>query len=359
MEKIAVNLPADKYQILIGSGLLTGLGGHLLELGLCDKAVVITNPVVRHHYGKIIEESLDAAGFKTIILEVPDGEEQKSLQQAGQLYECLSEIEAERKTPVLALGGGVIGDLAGFVAATYMRGVPLVQLPTSLLAQVDSSVGGKVAVNHGKLKNNIGVFYQPRLVTADISTLKTLPAAESENGLAEVIKYGIIRDPELFKLIELNIGKIKSADEKLLEDMVSRCVSIKVGVVEQDEKDLGLRNILNFGHTVGHALEAVSDFRIPHGQAVAIGMLAAGRISWTVGLLNEVDVSRIKSIIKKPGLPVTIPGLDVGRIMQAMEHDKKKVGGKLRFVLLRAIGEALISDEVSAEVVEKVLKDLL
>lgn len=359
MKNIEVKLPANKYEVLIGSHLLPNIGSKMKELGLQDKAVIISNPVVNQYYGDIVKNSLEAAGFKVAIMEVPDGEDQKSLQQAGKLFEFLSEIQAERKTPILALGGGVIGDLAGFVAATYMRGVPLVQLPTSLLSQVDSSVGGKVAVNHGRLKNNIGSFYQPEMVITDISTLRTLPMQELENGLAEVIKYGIIRDVELFALIEANVEKIKLVDEQMLEDVVSRCVSIKAAIVEQDERDLGLRNVLNFGHTIGHAVETVSDFAISHGRSVAIGMVAASVISQRMGLLAETDLERIQSVIKRVGLPVKIPGLDIRRMAEAMEHDKKKVGGKIRMVLARGIGETFIREEVDASMVEQAMKALM
>lgn len=359
MKTIEVNLPSNKYQIVIGPHVLPDIGSMLKELGLRDKAAVISNPVVNNYYGRIVINSLEVAGFSVAVMEVPDGEDQKSLQQAGKLYEHLSEFKAERKTPILALGGGVIGDLAGFVAATYMRGVPLVQLPTSLLSQVDSSVGGKVAVNHGRLKNNIGTFYQPQLVVADITTLRTVPVQEMENGLAEVIKYGIIRDKDLFALIEDNIDKIKSVNEPLLEDMVSRCVSIKANVVELDEKDLGLRNILNFGHTVGHAVETVSDFGISHGRAVAIGMVAAAGISMRMGFLTRTDLNRIQSIIEGAGLPVKIPGLDIRRMMEAMEHDKKKVNGKIRLILAKGIGEVFINEEVTSSMVDQVLRSLI
>ena len=236
----------------------------------------------------------------------------------------------------------MIGDLAGFVAATYMRGVPLFQIPTTLLAQVDSSIGGKVAVNHGQMKNNIGTFYQPRMVLSDTSTLKTLPKQEFINGMAEIIKYGIICDKDLFRLIENNLEQLKSLDAKLVENVISRCAGIKASVVEKDEKDLGLRNILNYGHTVGHAVETVSGFQLTHGQGVAIGMVAAGLISQRLGILADSDLQRIQSTLLRVGLPVKIPGLPVDKLIQAMKHDKKKVEGKIRFVLPKAIGEVFI-----------------
>jgi 3-dehydroquinate synthase len=253
-------------------------------------------------------------------------------------------------TPILAVGGGVVGDLAGFVAATYMRGVPLIHLPTTLLAQVDSSIGGKVAVNHGQLKNNIGTFYQPTAVITDTFTLRTLPEPEYINGMAEVIKYGIIRDRRLFNLVKYS--------PQLLEEIIERCAAIKAEIVENDERDLGLRNILNYGHTVGHALETVSNYDIKHGQGVAIGMIAAALISQRMGYLSEDDFTNIQTLIGEIGLPVIIQGLGIPEIMQVMQHDKKKKDGKIRFILPRAIGDVFISEDVSQEMVEQVLKDL-
>jgi 3-dehydroquinate synthase len=256
------------------------------------------------------------------------------------------------------LGGGVIGDLAGFVAATYMRGMPLVQLPTTLLAQVDSSVGGKTAVNHGQIKNNVGVFYQPKAVIADIDTLNTLPKIELENGLAEVIKYGLIRDKELLHIVRSKIERLKSLTPRLVEEAVARCVSIKAEITEKDEKDLGLRNILNLGHTVGHAVEAVSHYEIKHGQAVAIGMVAAAGIAQKMGILPIDDMEAIKEVIAGAGLPIKLAGLDIDKIGEAMEHDKKKTDGKLRFILPKSIGEVLISDDVRLETVKQVLEEM-
>ncbi|GAF81037.1 unnamed protein product, partial [marine sediment metagenome] len=319
--------------------------------------VIITDSTVKSLYGDTLRKSLVSDGFKVTILEVPEGEEQKSLETAGSLYHELSNVHAERTTPILALGGGVIGDLAGFVAATYMRGVPLIQVPTTLLAQVDSSIGGKVAVNHGQLKNKIGVFYQPRLVISDITTLRTLPKTEISDGLAEIIKYAVIVDKELFTYLERNIDQIKSLDEKLLEEVVSKSTKIKAEVIEKDERDFGLRNILNYGHTIGHAIESASDFKIGHGEAVAIGMLAAGRISNRLGMLDKNELIRLKGVIQRAGLPVKILSLEMEKIIQAIKHDKKILRGKVRFVLAKSIGNVFITDEVSTSLVEQVLID--
>ena len=355
MKKVRVRLGGRSYTIHIGPGLLEEAGLLLQDLGFSDRAVIVTNPNLRKLYGNTLKQSLVSRGFKVAILEVPEGEEQKSLETAGRLYQELTDCFAERTTPVLALGGGVIGDLTGFVAATYLRGVPLVQIPTTLLAQVDSSIGGKVAVNHGQLKNKIGAFYQPGLVIADINVLKTLSAVELSDGLAETIKYGVIRDAELFAYLERNIERVRSFDVRALESIVFRSAKIKADVVAKDEFDAGLRNILNFGHTVGHALESVSDFGISHGQAVAIGMGAAARISSWLGFLPDKEVTRIKELIARAGLPVELPILEITRLIHAMKHDKKVLQGRIRFVLPKAVGEVFISDEVTTSLVEQVL----
>jgi 3-dehydroquinate synthase len=358
MKTIEVKLSHSSYGIKIGPGLLSLVGEQLTGLGFRQKVVIVTNPAIKDLYGNMLEKSATESVLSPIFLEVPEGEQNKSLEWAGKLYTQLIDIQVERTTPILALGGGVIGDLAGFVAATYMRGVPLVHVPTTLLAQVDSSIGGKTAVNHGSSKNMIGAFYQPGLVLDDISTLRSLPEKEIENGLAETIKYGIIRDKGLFELIESNILQIKKLDEKLIEEIVFRCAAIKAEVVEKDEKDTGLRNILNYGHTVGHAVETVSKFKIKHGEAVAIGMVAAGMISNKMGLLPASELYRIKSVIIKAGLPAAFWNLDVTDILQAMTHDKKRVAGKMRMVLNINIGEVILNDDVSTQLVEQVLKEM-
>ena len=355
MKRVNVRLGDKGYDILIGCGLLDQAGKHLKDCGFNGKLVIISNPVVQKLYGEALRERLSADGFQVTILSVADGEEQKSLDVAGRLYAELSDCYAERTTPILALGGGVIGDLSGFVAATYMRGVPLVQIPTTLLAQVDSSIGGKVAVNHGKLKNEIGAFYQPRLVIADTATLKTLPAEEFANGMAEIIKSAVIKDSEFFAFIENNLGKIKALDDTALEEIVFRSASIKANVVIQDELDTGLRNILNFGHTTGHAIETVSDFGVEHGHAIAIGMMVAAGIAEKLGFFDNNGLVRLKSLLGSAGLPTKMPGLDSDKIIQAMKHDKKITGGKVRFVLPKAIGEVFLTDEVDLSLIEEVL----
>ena len=357
MRKVKVELGANSYEIYVGSGLLAQTGRWLKGNGFSGKLVIITDPTVKGLYGDALNQSLDKDGFSVITLLVPEGEEQKSLETAGRLYHELTDCYAERTTPILALGGGVIGDLTGFVAATYQRGVPLIQIPTTLLAQVDSSIGGKVAVDHGQLKNKIGAFYQPRLVIADINTLKTLPTNELANGLAEVIKSAAIQNKEFFAFLEKNLDRIKSLDEGALEEIVFQSVKIKAEIIEKDEKDLGLRSVLNYGHTIGHAIESVSDFKVEHGRAVAIGMLAAARISNKMGILDENELIRLKDVIEQAGLPIDMPSLEVEKIIQAMKHDKKVRQNKIRFVLLKSIGSVFITDEVSPSLVEEVLVD--
>jgi 3-dehydroquinate synthase len=358
MKTLRVTLPRQSYDIHIGRGLLSQTGEKLKELGFSRRAVIITNPAIGALYAAALRRGLESAGFEAVLLEVPEGEKYKTLSSAGFLYRALSRQGAERMTPVLALGGGVIGDLAGFVAATYMRGVPLVQVPTTLLAQVDSSTGGKVAVDQGRLKNIVGSFYQPSLVLADISTLKTLPGSEFNNGMAELIKHAIIRDKELFARLEGGLGLLRSMDGDFLEEVIYRSVGIKAGVVEKDERDMGLRNILNYGHTVGHALESVSGFAIKHGSGVAIGMVAATLISQRMGFLAADESDRVIRLIKNAGLPASHSLADSGKIMRALQQDKKRAGGRVRFILLRSIGEVFLSDQVDLSLVEEVVKEL-
>jgi 3-dehydroquinate synthase len=355
MKRIKVELGDHSYEVRVGTGLLARAGLWLKEKGFSGKVVTITDATVKGLYGDALNKGLTNAGFNVTTLAVPAGEEQKSLETAGRLYHELTSCYAERTTPVLALGGGVIGDLAGFVAATYMRGVPLIQIPTTLLAQVDSSIGGKVAVDHDQLKNTIGVFYQPSLVISDVDTLKTLPEAELANGLAEVIKSAAIRNKHFFHFLDLNLDKARLIDASILEEIVLETARIKAEIVAKDERDLGLRSILNYGHTIGHALETVSNFQLKHGQAVAIGMLAAARISNRMGILDESEVVWLRNVIEKAGLPTEIANLNIKDIIQAMKHDKKVRQDKIRFVLLKSIGDAFITDEVSPSLVEEVL----
>jgi len=358
MKALKVELGDNRsYDILIGSGLLERAANLLQEAFSSKKSVIITNPIVKELYGDRLKETLADSGLSPSLLTVPDGEAYKSLDTAGRLYTELTECFAERSTPILALGGGVIGDLAGFVASTYMRGVPLVQMPTTLLAQVDSSIGGKVAVDHGKLKNKIGTFYQPRLVISDTATLKTLPKKEFANGMAEVIKSAIIRDKAFFTFIKQKLDRINRMDNDVIEEMIFRTASIKASIVMQDERDTGLRNILNFGHTAGHAIEAVSDFKIAHGQAIAIGMIIEARISQKMGTFEEDELKDLEKLISDVGLPTRMPDIDKDSVLRAMQHDKKNAGGKIKFALPRNTGDVYITDEVELATVKEAMEE--
>lgn len=356
MRTVKVKLGSRGYDIHIGADLLGHVGAWLRKIVPGDKAIIITNPIIDRLYGPDLKRDLDKNGFSPAVLLVPEGEQQKSLDTAARLYGGLQNVHAERSTLVLALGGGVIGDLAGFVAATYMRGLPLISLPTTLLAQVDSSIGGKTAVDHGPIKNNIGVFHQPRLVVSDTHTLLSLPPLELSNGLAEVIKYAVIQDRDLFRFLERNMDRIRSFDKNLLEEMVLRSAVIKAHIVEKDEKDLGLRNVLNFGHTVGHAIESASDYKIKHGQAVSIGMVTASVISNKMGIFPLRDLNRLKNLLMAAGLPIGVPRLDMARIIGGVEHDKKVHQGKIRFILPRRIGKVFVSNSVSFALAIEVLE---
>jgi 3-dehydroquinate synthase len=358
MKKVKVALGNNSYEICVGSGLLPRIGLWLKEKGFTGKAVIITDSTVKGLYAATLERSLANTGFNVTVLEVPAGEEQKTLESAGRLYQELSVAFAERTTPILALGGGVIGDLAGFVAATYKRGVPFVQVPTTLLAMVDSSIGGKTAVNHGQLKNEVGAFYQPKMVVADVDTLKTLPKVELSNGMAEVIKHAVIRDKGFFGFLKENMADAMAFNTGVLEYIIEKNARIKAGIVAKDETESNVRTILNYGHTIGHAIEAVSNFKIKHGQAVAIGMIAAAKISERLGFLREADLNQLELLIQEAGLPVRMPDFnreEKEKLLEAIKHDKKVREGKVRFVLLKSIGSAFINDKVESGLIGEVL----
>lgn len=339
MDSIKVSLGERSYPIYFGSGILKDFGSTYKKLFKSKKVIVVTNPKVGGLYFKVLNNSLQNEGFEVNRIDVPDGEEYKTLTWASKLFDKLIALKADRQTPVIALGGGVIGDLTGFVAATYLRGVPFVQVPTTLLAQVDSSVGGKTGVNHRKGKNLIGAFYQPKFVYIDVDTLKTLDKRELRAGLAEVIKYGVIRDVRLFKYLDDHIKEIMALDRDALLHIVKKSCAIKASVVEADERESGLRAIVNFGHTFGHAVEAVTKYKeYKHGEAVAIGMVYAAELSQRMGCCDKQVVDRIRSIIRKAGLPDAPPDVSRKRFRSAMEVDKKVAGGYLKFILVEKIG---------------------
>src|SRR5439155_9436378 len=325
MYVIKVPLGVRSYTISIGNQLLARLGQECKRLYLGQHCAVITDRNVAARYGEVAVESLKACGFEPTLITVPAGETAKSLKLVASCYDQLAEHRIERKSFVVALGGGVVGDLAGFVAATYSRGIDFVQVPTTLLAQVDSSVGGKVGVNIKAGKNLVGAFWQPRFVLCDLYTLETLPAREYRAGLAEVIKYGIIHDVELFKRLEQVMPKLLQRDPDTLSSVVARCCQIKAGVVGQDETESGLRAILNFGHTLGHALEAVSGYgRLRHGEAISIGQVVAARLSAELLGFPQKDVQRITELFKKTGLPthVKLNEAEREKLAETMKHDK-------------------------------------
>jgi 3-dehydroquinate synthase len=346
---IPVNLGNRTYRILIGGGLLDDLGPLCAELPLTRRAAIVTNPVVNRLYGRRAATSLQRAGFVGAVVEVPGGERSKSLRHASRLYAEFLRHRLDRRSLVIALGGGVIGDLAGFAAATYLRGVPLVQVPTTLLAQVDSSIGGKVAVNHPVGKNLIGAFHQPVLVIADVRTLQSLPPRELRAGLAEVVKHGIIADRELFDYVDTHLDAILRLEEGPLAFVVERSCAIKARVVESDEREEGRRAILNFGHTVGHALEAATDYRrLLHGEAIAVGIVVAMTLSVMRGLCGEADLRRVRSLLRRIGLPVS-SSVDAKKIMNAIGYDKKVRNNIIHFVLTEGIGHATVAPLPDAE----------
>jgi 3-dehydroquinate synthase len=352
MQTVSVNLGARSYPIHIGPGILEQVGERLRQAGLAGKAAIVTNPVVGQLYLDAVHDSLRHAGFEPHPVLVPDGEEHKNLTTLGAIYDGLIDARLERQSCVVALGGGVIGDLAGLAAATYLRGVPYVQLPTTLLAQVDSSVGGKTGINHRDGKNLIGAFYQPALVLIDVAVLRSLPRRELAAGLAEVIKYGIIDDPALFLLLEQELEKIIALERIMLTDIIARCCAIKARVVEADEREADYRAVLNFGHTIGHALEAATAYRrYLHGEAVAIGLVKAMALSVQRGLCDSASAQRVQALVERAGLPVDIPPeISPGRLIGAMEIDKKAAGGKIKFVMCEGLGNTrfdwLAPDEI-------------
>jgi len=357
LANIRVELKERSYAIEIKRGLLSEVGPRLKGLGHSGLCALVSNPLVYGLYGETLLESLRrAGGFEPIVIIVPDGEEYKNLTEAGKIYDVLVKNRFERGSPIIALGGGVIGDITGFAAATYLRGVPYVQVPTTLLAQVDSSVGGKTAVNHSGGKNLIGSFYQPEAVFIDPETLKTLEPREVRTGLAEVIKYGVILDRNFFAFLEANANGLTALENGLIIEAISRSCAIKADVVSADEFEItGQRAILNLGHTFGHAIEALSGYGVfRHGEAVAMGMVMSARFSLRLGLCAEEAASRIEALVSALGLPVEPPEIEISAFIESMKHDKKVRDGGLRFILVRAIGSVELRD-----VSEKELEDFL
>jgi 3-dehydroquinate synthase len=358
MRTVSVQLGSRSYAIKIAPGLLDQLGRECACLKLGRRCAVITDDNVGKHYAKAALKSLSASGFESMLFTIPAGEKSKHIAVVEKCYDQLAARRLERRSFIVALGGGVVGDLAGFVAATYLRGIPFVQVPTTLLAQVDSSVGGKTGVNLKAGKNLVGSFYQPQLVLCDLDALKTLPKREYLSGLAEVIKYGVIYDAILFAQLERNLPKLLRRDVKSLRDVIARCCEIKADVVGQDETESGLRAILNFGHTIGHAIENSSGYgKYLHGEAIAIGQVAAARLSHKILGLPSGDMMRIEKLFVQAGLPVKIKLNSAQRkkLFAAMKFDKKVSGGEIKFVLAEKIGKVVWGQKVLPSMIEEIL----
>jgi len=335
---VNVELGDRSYPIIIKDGTLGAIGAHLKKLGLKGRVALVTNGRVGALYGRPVTASLMKAGLDAFVITLPDGEAYKTLASAERIYDGLVRHRMERSSPVVALGGGVIGDIAGFVAATFLRGLPYIQVPTTLLAQVDSSVGGKTGVNHAKGKNLIGAFHQPMAVFIDPLVLKTLDPRQLRAGLAEVIKYGAIVDESLFAFLETNAGRLTPGARPLTK-AIERSCRIKAAVVSADEREAGLRAILNFGHTFGHAIEASAGYgRYLHGEAVAIGMCMAAGLSVELGVCAEPAAARITALVAACGLPTRAHDIPAGLVMRALRLDKKVASGAIRFILPTGIG---------------------
>jgi 3-dehydroquinate synthase len=355
MQTVRLELGERSYPIHIGAQLLTRpelIVPHLAQ----PRVAVVTNPTVGALYLDPLSAALRGAGVEVIAVSVPDGEQHKNWETLNSIFDALLARRAERKTTLIALGGGVVGDLTGFAAATYLRGVPYIQIPTTLLAQVDSSVGGKTGINHPLGKNMIGAFYQPKLVLADTATLDTLPARELAAGLAEVVKYGLILDRSFFDWLEANMSNLLARDPAALAHAVRRSCELKAQVVGRDERESGARALLNLGHTFGHAIEAGLCYGSwLHGEAVAAGCVLAARLSQRMGMLSDTDVARICALLQRAQLPVAAPDLGVDRYLELMGLDKKVEGGKLRLILLRRIGEAYLTADFPEQALREVL----
>lgn len=361
MKTIKVELGTRSYDILIKTGIISSFRDHLMGFPFSEKAVLISNPTVYTLYGDQVKAQIESAGYRVKVILVPDGEEYKEFLWVYHLLGEMLRFGLDRKSCVYALGGGVVGDIAGFAASIYMRGIRCIQIPTTLLSQVDSSVGGKTGVNHPVGKNMIGTFHQPSLVIIDPLSLKTLPEREFRAGMSEVIKYGVIRDGEFFDYLQKESDKIMNLEGSVLEEVIFRCCSIKADVVSEDERESGLRAILNYGHTIGHAIETATNYtEYLHGEAVSIGMVAEAWLSALTGRILENNVLKIKDLLQSFGLPVSLrKGIKPDDIIPHLSIDKKAVGGVVRYVLPESIGKVNITSDVSDELVKRAIKMVL
>lgn len=356
---INVNVPPQSYDIAIATGGLDDLGVWMSRLKLGKKVLVVSNPAIFRRYGESAIAGLKLVGYDVSTCLLPPGERYKTPNSVQKIYDAALQNRLERTSTMVALGGGVVGDMTGFAAATWLRGINVVQVPTSLLAMVDAAIGGKTGVNHPQGKNLIGAFHQPRFVLIDPQVLKTLPPREFRAGMAEVIKYGIIWNADLFAKLEAakRLDQMRYVDEELLSYILACSCQAKADVVSQDEKEAGLRAILNYGHTIGHAVESLTGYKVVnHGEAVGIGMVAAGEIAVQLEMWTADEAQRQNKLIEKAGLPSKLPqGLDIDGIIDTLQTDKKVKDGQVRFVLPSKIGEVTVTDRVSADVIRQVL----
>lgn len=356
MKSIDIDLNEKSYSIMISSGSWSAFFDYIPDNLKNEKALIITDRNVYSYYFKDISAALDSMNMDYHVVIVPPGEKSKDFSAIEKLYTAALDFNLNRRSFIIALGGGVIGDLAGFVASTYMRGIPFIQIPTTLLAQVDSSIGGKVAVNHPMGKNIIGAFHQPKVVLINTDTLRTLPPRELSTGMAELIKYGLIYDQAFLKWLDSNLSLLMALDSDAMTHAIQRSCQIKASIVEQDEEEFGLRKILNFGHTIGHAIESTAGYgKFNHGEAVALGMVVESYIALQKGLIDERYIQKLKSILNRSRLPVALPNLNIDSMIDAMRHDKKNIEGKITFVLPVGIGQVEVFDDITIEEIKKAL----
>jgi 3-dehydroquinate synthase len=361
MKLIQIRLKERGYDVIVGNNILGTFVEFLKKIDSANNIVIVTNPVIKRIWGKKIITLLSKKGINAKFEEVADTEKSKSIKTCFELINEIADFGKSRKLTIIAFGGGVIGDLAGFVASIYKRGIPYVQLPTTLVAQVDSAIGGKVAIDLKVGKNLVGSFYQPRLVFSETAFLDSLPKRELVNGLAEVIKYAVIKDSSLFEFLENNLAKVLTLDKDSVEYIIATSSQIKSRIVEQDELDkLGVRAILNYGHTIGHAIEAASGYskRYTHGEAVGIGMIAANFISREFDLISKSAAQKIKNLLEQTGLPTTVEGVSPAKIYEAHHYDKKFTNGKNRFVLAVDIGKVKIVEGIPETAIKKAIDSI-
>ena len=357
MRSITLNLGERSYAVKFGYDVIKNLGRYVRRLNLGNHAYIITNRLIKRKYGRVIQQALEGYGIGSVFDIIADSESSKSLSTSLKVIQRLAGFDKKRRVFVIAFGGGVVGDLSGFIAAIYKRGIPYIQVPTTLLACVDSSIGGKTGVDLQFGKNLVGAFYQPRLVVSELSFLKSLSLRQIRSGLAEVIKYAVIKDRKLFRYLEQNYSRLLNLEKPVLSHIVNCCVRIKAAIVQRDEREqAGIRTILNFGHTLGHAIEAAGGYRgYNHGEAVALGMILAGRISNRLKLLSRAKQNRIEDLIRKSGLPVFIKGLSLRKIIAAHYRDKKFIADTNRLVLIKDIGRTVIKKNIALGIIESSL----